>query len=857
MDELYERDSTLRALGEAFARASRGDGSVALVAGEAGMGKSAVVDRFARDLDSAVRVLVGLCDDLAIPRPLGAFQDVADHLPEPLAHVIRSGTDRRDLHALLLQELRCSRIPTVLVLEDVHWADEATLDVITVLGRRASELPLLLLLTYRTGETGPGHQLHAAIDAMQRTTSVHVELEPLSVASVARMAGEEAERIYALAGGNPFFVSEMVAHEDGPLPPSVANAVLGRVARLDRASREAVELISVVPTRVSTRLLDLVEPGWASATAQAERRHLLTSDPAHVRFRHALVRAAVRSSVPPSRRRVLHRRVLCALQEVGADPAELVHHAEAAGDLDVVAEHALVAARQARGARSHREAFAHFSRAAAFADRLDQQGRARLWEDLADAAYLVGRTDEAQHAVGCAVAAYREAGQMADAARCLGTRAHVHWVAGDGALARRDARTAVRMLGRDAPDLERARCWLQLAELATLAGRTTEGMRWGERALRLAGTQPEIRARTLVVLGTLRMQVDPDDVEPLSQAMAYCRTQHLHHHMLLARTGFAFVNLHWVRPQEALRHAERGRSEARAHQIDTLARYLDGICAWLQLRAGRREDAERMARQVLDSAGPAQETVAHLQARTVLAELAVRRGDPDADDVLDALVVAADRTGELQRILPVLELQVEHALTLGRPLPVERFARVQQIVGAEPLRHGGLGGRFAAWARLCGVPPTVAGTAPPPHAAMLTGDWRTAARRFEAAGWVHDQALMLSLEGSPDALLEACTLARSVGAGPLERWVCRRLHEIGVPAPRGPLASTRSNPAQLTDRQLEVLTLVGSGKGNTAIAEELHISPRTVEHHVSTILTKLGARTRAEAVARCAELDLL
>jgi hypothetical protein len=75
-------------------------------------------------------VPVGLCDDLAIPRPLGALQDLAGHLPEPLAQVIRGGTDPRDLLALLVQELRCCQVPTVLVLEDVHWADEATLDAI-------------------------------------------------------------------------------------------------------------------------------------------------------------------------------------------------------------------------------------------------------------------------------------------------------------------------------------------------------------------------------------------------------------------------------------------------------------------------------------------------------------------------------------------------------------------------------------------------------------------------------------------------------------------------------------------------------------------------------------------------------
>lgn len=456
MDELYERDPTLRALDEAFSRVTRGQGCVALVAGEAGIGKSVIVERFTQARRGDARVLVGRCDDLAIPRPFGALQDLADHLPEPLAQTIRSATDTNELHALLLQELRRGHAPSILVIEDVHWADEATLDAITVLGRRISELPVLLVLTYRDGELGPEHPLYTAIDALHRTTALHVVLAPLSFDSVAQMAGESAERVYLLTGGNPFFVTEMLAYEDGPPPPSVTSAVLGRVARLDPESRDVIELISVVPTRAATRLLDLAAPGWAAATARAERRHLLTSDSAHVRFRHELVRSAVRSSMPPARRRILHRRVLEALLELGAHPAELVHHAEAAGEADVVAQHAPEAGWQARDAGSHRAAFAHLSRAAAFADHWDLPERARLWEDLGDSAYLVGRTEEALDALSRGVAAYQAAGLVEDAARCLGSRAHLHWVAGDGARARSGARAAVRLLGRDAPDLARA-----------------------------------------------------------------------------------------------------------------------------------------------------------------------------------------------------------------------------------------------------------------------------------------------------------------------------------------------------------------------------------------------------------------
>ena len=239
----------------------------------------------------------------------------------------------------------------MLVLEDVHWADDATLDSITVLGRRIGSLPALLVLTFRGGEVPPGHPLRAAMGAIRAEDSVFLELAPLSESAVASLAGECADDVYAATGGNPFYVTELLASRTAAdLPPSVANAVLGRASRLDDAARRLVELVSVVPSRVRTSLLDAVMPDWAAAAEEPERRQLLEVGPRHVRFRHELARHAIRSSVPIAARRRLHAEILEALLAAGADPADIVHHAEAAGAEDVVAEYALVAARR-RSAR--------------------------------------------------------------------------------------------------------------------------------------------------------------------------------------------------------------------------------------------------------------------------------------------------------------------------------------------------------------------------------------------------------------------------------------------------------------------------------------------------------------------------
>ena len=266
--------------------------------------------------------------------------------------------------------------------------------------------------------------------------------------------------LHAVTGGNPFYVTELLAARPAAdLPPSVANAVLGRAARLDDAARGLLELVSVVPHRVGTGVLDAVMPGWAAAAEQPERRQLLEVGPAHVRFRHELARHAIRASLPIARRRRLHTEILGALLAADADPADIVHHAEAAGDAEVVADYALVAARRAAALDSNREAYSHFARAADFADRLPQVQQAALAEELAQAAYNVNRPEAAFAAMERSIALHRELGDQLAVGRCTRILSRFHWYAGDGDAARRTARAAVAILERHGESVELARAY--------------------------------------------------------------------------------------------------------------------------------------------------------------------------------------------------------------------------------------------------------------------------------------------------------------------------------------------------------------------------------------------------------------
>ena len=332
------------------------------------------------------RVLLGTCDDLSIPRPLGPIRDLAGSVSPPLdealsrgAAVARDPGPARSPSSSCRRGRRCSCSRTC----TGPTTRRSTRSPCS--GAGSASLPALLVLTFRGGEVPPAHPLRAAVGAIRADDSVFLELAPLSERAVASLAGDDAGEVYAATGGQPVLRhrAARVARPTAELPPSVANAVLGRASRLDDDARRLVELVSVVPSRVSTSVLDAVMPGWPAAAEEPERRQLLEVEPAYVRFRHELARNAIRSSVPAAARRRLHAEILDALLAADADPADIVHHAEAAGAEDVVADYALVAARRAAALESNREAYSHYRRAADFVDRLPAAEQAAVLEELA------------------------------------------------------------------------------------------------------------------------------------------------------------------------------------------------------------------------------------------------------------------------------------------------------------------------------------------------------------------------------------------------------------------------------------------------------------------------------------------
>ncbi|HRK69522.1 MAG TPA: AAA family ATPase, partial [Hyphomonas sp.] len=334
---LIERDSQLAALRALADRAGAGKGHIVLVSGEAGIGKTSLIRSFLSSAPAAWRAGLGGCDALFTPRPLGPVHDTIEVLGPDVGSLLQSGADRQKLYGALLAALAEGQGPVILVWEDVHWADFATLDLLRYLGRRISLLPVLLVLTFRGNETGENHPLTQAIRDLPETSLTEMQLPPLSaraVGQLARRAGLPGDRLFQATSGNPFEVSEMLAAREAgaeALPSSVREAVTVRQSRLTAEARDFLEVLSVIPAAVPAGLAAALAPGSSADMIRTltEGGVLQASASGDLRFRHEIARLATFDRIPAARKRVLHARILDALRGLGsaAHLDQMVHHA--------------------------------------------------------------------------------------------------------------------------------------------------------------------------------------------------------------------------------------------------------------------------------------------------------------------------------------------------------------------------------------------------------------------------------------------------------------------------------------------------------------------------------------------------
>jgi DNA-binding CsgD family transcriptional regulator len=855
---LLEREAVLAGLGRL---AAGGAGRVVLLRGEAGVGKTAVIDRFLEQSGPRVPMLRGWCDPLSAPRPLGPLIDMTAQLPPAEAAGLTAVINRGEpeaIYAALLRLLGQGQ-RWVCVIEDAHWADGATLDLLRFLARRISGLPVLLIVSYRDDEVGPAHPLAVALGDFATYVAVtRIEVRPLSRHAVEQLAagsGVNAAQLHQLTGGNAFFVTEVLAaSRDGlrenALPRSVSEAVWGRLGRLSTGARDTVNAVAVCGPWIDPGLLDAVCPG--AALDECLGAGVLVTEGAAVGFRHELARRATLDQIADHQRRLLHTRALAALTEEPIPPetlGALAFHADQAGDDDAAVRYGAAGAERAATLGANRQAADLYTLVLHYADTAAREQKVVWLEKHAFASYLSGFVEAAARSWRGAIALRHELGDRREEGDDLRWLSLILWPLGQVTEAIEAGRASLRLLEELGPSRELA--WA-LVNAAVLAAHTYDPACAGyaARAVALGSELGEpavvIRARGAAAVATVcRSDTGWDELEAVwRDAMA---TPGLAEHAgMIGASLSVFAALHHQlsRAESYIADTMTFCADHDLGMFQLLAVAADGL---VQLHRGDWGRAAALAEDVLTRPGlvPVHRILALITAALITA----RRGQRPVGPLLDE-ALGCTEPDDFFRLGPVWAVRAEAAWLAGDDDAARAEAHTGLACAAEVPADPWLVGHLRRWAHLAGGAPdtTAIVDTVTPFRLEVSSDWRAAAAEWTRLGCPYDAALA-QLGGDIGAVQAALTTFRGLGARAAARRAQQRLAQLRGRTPSARRADTLADPYRLTRRQRDVLELLAAGHSDTDIATKLCISPRTAAHHVEAILTKLGVNNRTQATA--------
>lgn len=852
---LIERERLLGELVALSGDALAGSGRLVFVGGEAGVGKTALTRAFAETLGEPWTRRVGTVDNVTTADALAAFREAVPELEALL-----------DLDATRMRVLRALRgalapAPTLLILEDLQWADEATLDALRFLGRRLDGLPVVAVATYRHDEVSPRHPLSTVMGDLAGLPEVRrLVVPPLTVDGVAQLAAGagvavDAVLLHARTGGNAFYVTEVLAGGAEQVPATVRDAVMGRVGRLSPAASDVTAAAAVLGVSATADLLTAVSGRSVAAVDECTERGVLVGRPSGYTFRHELARQAVEASLSAVRRRALHRRALRELSgRTPDDHRALAHHAAGCGDEATAVHHATLAAEHAARLGAHREAAAQY-RMALRGGGAHIPERAALFEALSYECYLTDQLPEALAARQRALELHELADERAAAGDAQRWMSRLSWYLGRNGDSERYAALAVRTLSPLGDSHELGMAYSTLAQLRMLAHDEPGASDWGARALALAQRldDHEVEIHALNNTGTAVLQAGriAEGSVLLARSLDLALASDAHEHAARAYTNLGSAAVEQRRYAEGLRYLDAGIAYCEERDLDSWSRYMQ---AWVATALGETGDWDRsvaVAEHLLGHHDLAPVTV--IPAAVAASRIAERRGE-DGSSLLSLAATLANGTNELQRIGAVAFAAAESAWLAGRTDQIEELTQPAWELAVRHTDRWALG-ELAWWRSLVGL--AVDEAVAPPFQLLVDGRWQEAAETWSALGSRLWAAYALALAPDAAPARSSVALLDSLGAPRAVEAVLRTRRDRGLPLPRRPRAVTRANEAGLTARELDVLRAAAAGLSTNEIADRLVLSRRTVEHHVASILRKLGTPTRARAVVAARERGLL
>lgn len=851
--ELLERDDYLGELEDAYKGLSNGGGSVALVSGEAGIGKTSLVERFTDKVKDRATILWGACDALFTPRPLGPLYDIASQLRNGLLKLLSNQSPRETIFGKLLDELQDKSLPNVVVIEDVHWADESTLDMIKYLGRRANRINSLFIVTYRSDEIGSKHPLRLVLGDIPSRKLVRLELPPLTEKTVNHLAAScGIKNLFEITGGNPFLLNELLSNKTGAVPSSVRDSVSAKIAGLSEMARDLVELISVIPTRAEKWLVDGIMPAKSGMLDECVGSGILRIEGDSISFRHELSRMAAEEALSEPRREWLNEQVLQSFlkqENIDGFLGRIIHHAARAHNRDVIIKYAPDAARQASILGAHSLAADHYQNALRYVDILPPEKQIELYEGRSYECYLTGKVAEGIESGETVLKLLKKVPDPAREGETNRRLSRMLWYDGRDEKGEEYLDNAIEILEKLPVSKQLAMAYSNKSQTYMLREENEAAILWGEKAAELAQQigDLEVEAHALNNIGCAKAFMGDSSGEGcLKESLKMSLKHDFYEHASRGYTNLGSIFLQSRRLHEADVCFSAGIEYSNEKDLYTLSLCLAGHHIIVKLYLGNWDEAAETASMILrkENVPMGNKTAPNL----VIGLIRARRNDPGAMDMIEKSDMLAAQVGEMEKIVLAKAARAEVFWLQSRICDV-----IDELVPVyDKLRRGGNPweiGQLAYWLWKANQLPEIPERIAEPYLFQIKGDWRAAADLWEKLHCPYEQALALS-EGDERSMKSAIEILNSLGASATCQLVKQNMRAVGIKSvPKGPRETTRKNVAGLTTRQLEVLNLLDKGLSNIEIGSQLYISPKTVDHHVSAILSKLNVRSRHEAAA--------
>jgi len=863
--ELIERENFLSILQTQFYNIQEGEGQCVFVSGEAGIGKTSLVRKFSKLIRTNAEIFVGTCDALFTPRPLAPVYDVLLQLGTELREQFAQSADRTELFSSLFNLLRQKKNNTILIFEDIHWADEATLDFIKFLGRRITQLKCLFILTYRDTEIHPNHPLRNVLGQLPTQTCSRIHLPPLSKEAVQKMSlerGYNGEDVFAISGGNPFYVSEILANYSPGVPDNVKDSILAIYNRHQEKPKQLWQILSILPTGLEIKYVEQIAPDYAAALEVCMAGEVIIVRENSLVFKHELYRRAIEDALSPLLRVALNKRILQLFGEnfeKNHEIERIIHHAKNANEYDRVVHFAPIAARQAATVGAHLEACKLYLTAIEYYQGNDQQTLIGLYEAYAYECYLTNQVKEAIIYTSKSYNLWKETNEPENIANSLRFLSRLWWFDGNRKKAEHFNEMAIKVLDKHPSSKIKAMTFSNMSQLKMLADQTEECLYWGNKAIEMATElgDDEILAHALNNVGSVHatmLSFHEEGRKQLQESLDLALKNGYHEHAARAFTNISSNAVVIKDYAFAKQKLEEGIQYCEERDLDLWACYMLSWKARLNLETGNWKEAFALAENLLKNNN--QSTVVRIVALVVIVTIKIRRGEAG---VLPLLLEAEKKTldtMELQRIIPVLIAFLEYEWLTGKKyIEDETLQRaIKMFRGSENIMDGIDLSFWLMKARNQRIEiPAMSGAGKILRCIKSS----TPSEIWKEIGCPFEHALA-SFEGNDDDKRKALAIVSGLGATAVYEKLKLQMRNSGIKQiPRGIRKSTRSNAAQLTNREIDVLQLLKDGMQNKEIANTLYISAKTVDHHISSILYKLEVRSRVKAVQEAARLEIL